>query len=78
MIITDPVFSERASPLAFIGPARVRRAGVALDQLPPIDLVLLSHNHYDHCDLASLRSTSTSRCCRLAPTSRGGSWDPFT
>lgn len=55
-IITDPVFSERASPLSFIGPRRVRRPGVALEQLPPIDLVLLSHNHYDHCDLASLRS----------------------
>lgn len=55
-VITDPVFSERASPLSFIGPKRVRAAGVPLDQLPPIDLVLLSHNHYDHCDLASLRS----------------------
>ncbi|MEQ1730420.1 MAG: MBL fold metallo-hydrolase [Vicinamibacterales bacterium] len=55
-LITDPVFSERASPLPFIGPKRVRAAGVPLEQLPPIDLVLLSHNHYDHCDLASLGS----------------------
>lgn len=55
-IITDPVFSKRASPLSFIGPKRVRQPGVRLEDLPPIDLVLLSHNHYDHCDLASLRS----------------------
>jgi L-ascorbate metabolism protein UlaG (beta-lactamase superfamily) len=55
-LITDPVFADRASPLSFIGPKRVRVPGVPLDQLPPIDLVLLSHNHYDHCDLASLRS----------------------
>lgn len=54
-IITDPVFSERASPLSFIGPRRVRQPGVRIEELPAIDLVLLSHNHYDHCDLASLR-----------------------
>ena len=54
--ITDPVFSERASPLSFIGPRRVRAAAVALEDLPPIDVVLLSHNHYDHCDLTSLRA----------------------
>jgi L-ascorbate metabolism protein UlaG (beta-lactamase superfamily) len=55
-LITDPVFSERASPLSFVGPRRVRRPGVALDDLPPIDIVLLSHNHYDHCDVRSLRT----------------------
>lgn len=54
--ITDPVFAERASPLSFIGPRRVRAAAVALEDLPPIDVVLLSHNHYDHCDLTSLRT----------------------
>jgi L-ascorbate metabolism protein UlaG (beta-lactamase superfamily) len=54
-IVTDPMFSTRASPLPFAGPRRVRQPGVAIDRLPPIDLVLLSHNHYDHCDLASLR-----------------------
>lgn len=54
-VITDPVFAERASPVSFAGPRRVREAAVRLDRLPHIDLVLLSHNHYDHCDLASLR-----------------------
>jgi L-ascorbate metabolism protein UlaG (beta-lactamase superfamily) len=53
-ILTDPVYSERASPLAFIGPKRVRRPAVPFEDLPPIDVVLLSHNHYDHCDLATL------------------------
>jgi L-ascorbate metabolism protein UlaG (beta-lactamase superfamily) len=54
-ILTDPVFSERASPVSFAGPRRVRPPGIALAALPPIDLILLSHNHYDHADLASLR-----------------------
>lgn len=54
-ILTDPIFSDRASPVAFAGPKRVRDPGVALEQLPPVHLILLSHNHYDHMDLPSLR-----------------------
>lgn len=54
-ILTDPVWSERASPLSFAGPKRVNPPGVAFDDLPPIDIVLLTHNHYDHLDLATLR-----------------------
>jgi L-ascorbate metabolism protein UlaG (beta-lactamase superfamily) len=54
-ILTDPIWSERASPIASIGPARRRRPGVAFEDLPRIDLVLLSHNHYDHLDLPTLR-----------------------
>jgi L-ascorbate metabolism protein UlaG (beta-lactamase superfamily) len=54
-ILTDPVFSKRCSPVSFAGPARVRAPGIALADLPRVDLLLLSHNHYDHCDLASLR-----------------------
>jgi len=53
-ILTDPIWSERASPFSFIGPKRVRAPGVRFDDLPRIDLVLLSHNHYDHLDLATL------------------------
>lgn len=52
--ITDPVFSDRASPLSFAGPRRVVKPGVALADLPSIDCVLLSHNHYDHMDMSSL------------------------
>src|SRR5688572_16999050 len=54
-ILTDPMYSERASPLTWAGPRRVRRPGVRFDDLPPISTVLLSHNHYDHCDLPTLR-----------------------
>lgn len=55
-ILTDPFLSERASPLAFAGPRRVRPAALKADELPPIDLILLSHNHYDHMDLPALRA----------------------
>lgn len=54
-LLTDPVWSERVSPLSFAGPKRVNTPGVAFGDLPPIDLVLLSHNHYDHMDVATLR-----------------------
>src|SRR6476646_9541590 len=53
-ILTDPIWSERASPFSFIGPRRVRAPGVRFEDLPRIDLVLISHNHYDHLDLPTL------------------------
>jgi L-ascorbate metabolism protein UlaG (beta-lactamase superfamily) len=54
-LLTDPVFSARCSPTQLAGPKRVRAPGIALPDLPAIDLILLSHNHYDHMDLISLR-----------------------
>lgn len=54
-IITDPVFSKRVSPVSFAGPKRHRAAGLSIDALPPIDVVLISHTHYDHLDLRSLK-----------------------
>lgn len=49
------MYSQRAGPLNVLGPRRVRHPAVGFDDLPPIAMVLLSHNHYDHCDLATLR-----------------------
>ena len=54
--LTDPMFSQRASPLSFAGPARLVPPGVPLDALPTIDFVTLSHDHYDHTDVASIRA----------------------
>ena len=54
-ILTDPIWSERASPFSFVGPKRVRAPGIRLQDLPKIDLVLISHNHYDHMDLPTLK-----------------------
>lgn len=54
-VLTDPVWAERCSPSSWIGPKRVNPPGIAFENLPPIDLVLLSHNHYDHMDLDSLK-----------------------
>ena len=55
-ILTDPIFSERCFPVQWMGPRRVRAPGLALEALPTIDAVLVSHNHYDHMDLPSLRA----------------------
>ncbi len=54
-ILTDPIWSERASPMSLIGPRRRRSPGVRRENLPRIDIVLISHNHYDHLDLQTLR-----------------------
>src|SRR5256714_6667798 len=54
-ILTDPIWSERASPLSWIGPWRRRETGIVWENLPPIDAVVISHNHYDHLDLPTLR-----------------------
>jgi N-acyl-phosphatidylethanolamine-hydrolysing phospholipase D len=54
-VLTDPVWSDRASPIRWIGPRRLMPPGVRFEQLPEIDLVLLSHNHYDHLDAPTVR-----------------------
>jgi L-ascorbate metabolism protein UlaG (beta-lactamase superfamily) len=53
-ILTDPVWSRRVSPFSFVGPRRHRPPGIRFSDLPPIDAVLVSHNHYDHMDIATL------------------------
>jgi N-acyl-phosphatidylethanolamine-hydrolysing phospholipase D len=53
-VLTDPMWSEFASPVRVIGPRRYTAPGIALDELPPIDLVVQSHDHYDHLDLPTV------------------------
>ncbi len=58
-VLTDPVWSKRASPFQWLGPKRVREPGIALSQLPKINLILISHNHYDHLDCNTLKKLRT-------------------
>ena len=60
-ILTDPIWSERTSPVSFAGPRRHRNPGIRFEDLPPIDVVLVSHNHYDHCDIATLQRLAAPR-----------------
>jgi L-ascorbate metabolism protein UlaG (beta-lactamase superfamily) len=53
-VLIDPVWSDRASPFSFVGPKRVNPPGIAFDDLPRIDAVLITHNHYDHMDTATI------------------------
>lgn len=55
-LLTDPVWADRASPLDFAGPRRFSPPGVKMEDLPPIDAVILSHNHYDHLDEAAVKA----------------------
>lgn len=54
-VLTDPIWSERASPVTWAGPKRIRPPGIRFEDLPPIHAVVVSHNHYDHMDLATLK-----------------------
>ncbi len=64
-LLTDPIWSKRCSPAAFAGPPRHRLPGVEFDHLPPIHTVLLSHNHYDHLDLPTLRRLAARGAVRF-------------
>ena len=55
-VLTDPIFSDRASPFSFAGPSRLIPPALQVDELPPVDVVLLSHDHYDHCDQPSIEA----------------------
>jgi L-ascorbate metabolism protein UlaG (beta-lactamase superfamily) len=58
-ILTDPVWSERASPLSFAGPKRMRPPGIRFEDLPEIDIILLTHNHYDHLDIKTMQKLAS-------------------
>jgi L-ascorbate metabolism protein UlaG (beta-lactamase superfamily) len=59
-ILTDHIYSDRASPFSWVGPARRHAPGIPLAELPPIDLVLFSRNHYEYTDLPTLDSLAVS------------------
>jgi L-ascorbate metabolism protein UlaG (beta-lactamase superfamily) len=59
LILTDPVFGPRASPVSFMGPKRFHPAPVYPDQLPPLDMILVSHDHYDHLDYPTIGKLAT-------------------
>jgi N-acyl-phosphatidylethanolamine-hydrolysing phospholipase D len=59
-VLTDPVWGERASPWRAIGPRRLVSAALPIDALPPIDIVLQSHNHYDHLDAWTVRALASA------------------
>jgi N-acyl-phosphatidylethanolamine-hydrolysing phospholipase D len=61
-VLTDPMFSERAFPVQWVGPRRIMPPALALASLPPLDVILLTHNHYDHLDKGSVK-----RLARLHP-----------
>jgi len=60
-LLTDPHWGRRASPLSFAGPKRLQPPGLAFEDLPPIDLVLLSHDHFDHLDLGTVKRLAAER-----------------
>jgi len=64
-MLLDPVWSKRASPFRLVGPRRVNDPGIAFADLPPIDVVLVSHAHYDHLDLATLSRLATGHRPRV-------------
>jgi N-acyl-phosphatidylethanolamine-hydrolysing phospholipase D len=57
-VLTDPVFSQRVSPVSFAGPKRAQPPGISIEKLPHIDVVVVSHNHYDHLDRPSIKRLS--------------------
>lgn len=73
-ILTDPIFSRHAGPFARLGPARIRPPALALGQLPRIDVVLISHCHYDHLDLPALRWLARERRPLMVTTLGNKAW----
>lgn len=72
-ILTDPIWSERTSPVSFAGPKRVHRPTIKFEDLPPIDVVVISHNHYDHLDLPTLKRLSKEHSPKILVGLKNGS-----
>jgi L-ascorbate metabolism protein UlaG (beta-lactamase superfamily) len=70
-VLTDPTWSDRASPLSFVGPARFFAPPLPLDELPPVDVVVIGHDHYDHLDMATVKALSARGVRFLVPLGVG-------
>ena len=57
-VLTDPIYEKRVSPFEFVGPARNSPPGIRFDNLPKIDVLLLSHNHWDHLESVRCRNSA--------------------
>lgn len=64
-LLTDPVWSERTSPFQFVGPKRMKQPGIRFEDLPKIDYILLSHNHYDHLDIDTLKKLHATHAPKI-------------
>lgn len=77
-ILTDPVFSKRTSPVSFIGPSRFHPVPLAIEALPPLDVVIISHDHYDHLDMKTVKKLAESGVTFVTALGVGAhleSWD---
>ena len=70
-ILTDPIWSKRCSPVSFAGPARFHPPGIPLDRLPPVDAVVISHDHYDHLDEATIKALAARGTAFYVPLGVG-------
>ncbi len=66
-VLIDPVFSDRASPIGWVGPRRFTQPPLTPDELPPLDAVLITHDHYDHLDMASIQALESKTARFLVP-----------
>ncbi|GIW45228.1 MAG: MBL fold metallo-hydrolase [Candidatus Binatia bacterium] len=69
--LTDPIFSWRASPVSFAGPQRLQPPGIPLEELPPVDFVTVSHDHYDHADLPTWKALARRGVLFVVPLGMG-------
>jgi L-ascorbate metabolism protein UlaG (beta-lactamase superfamily) len=77
LVLTDPVFGDRASPLSFVGPKRFHPAPASIDELPPLDAVLLSHDHYDHLCRPSIEALARRGAPLVTPLGVGAHLERF-